>query len=159
MNKGSSRHPTLYQINTRVWLEELSGRLGRKVTLDGITDEQLDRLKRLGFDWIYLLGVWQTGDAGRQVSRSNPEWRTDYETLLDDLKEDDICGSCFAVTGYTVHEALGGDAALMRLNERLRGRGMQVMLDFVPNHTAPDHPWTHEHPEFLRQRDRSRPGA
>ncbi len=148
MNKGRSRHPTLYQINTRVWLNELSARLGRPATLEDIPDKQLDELKRLGFDWIYLLGVWQTGAAGREVSRSNPEWRTEYETLLNDLKEDDICGSCFAVTGYTVHEALGGDAALVRLNERLRVRGMQVMLDFVPNHTAPDHPWTLEHPDF-----------
>jgi hypothetical protein len=25
---------------------------------------------------------------------------------------------------------------------------MRLMLDFVPNHTAPDHPWVQEHPEF-----------
>jgi glycosidase len=116
--------------------------------LDDIPGKQLDGLKHLGFDWIYLLGVWQTGAAGREVSRSNPEWRNEYEALLGDLQEGDICGSCFAVAGYTVHEALGGDRALGRLRERLHRRGMKVMLDFVPNHTAPDHPWTHAYPDF-----------
>ena len=144
----NSHHPTVYQINTRVWLTELFTQVGRRVTLNDIADEQLDGLQRLGFDWVYLLGVWQTGAAGREVSRSNPEWRSDYEALLSDLKEDDICGSCFAITGYTVHETLGGDEALGQLGERFHERGMRVMLDFVPNHTAPDHPWTREHPDF-----------
>ena len=63
--KGAPRHPVLYQINTRVWLTDLSELLGRPATLDDISDEQLDRLKRLGFDWIYLLGIWQTIRASR----------------------------------------------------------------------------------------------
>ena len=121
-SKGAPRHPVLYQINTRVWLTDLSGQLGRPATLDDISDEQLDGLERLGFDWIYLLGIWQTGAAGRAVSRSNPEWRVEYEALLSDLKKDDICGSCFAVTEYAVHEALGGDKALGRLRDRLHKR-------------------------------------
>ncbi len=141
-------YPLLYQINTRVWLGELSRRLGRPATLDDIPGEQLDGFKRLGFDWIYLLGVWQTGAAGRAVSRSNPAWRAEYAALLSDLQEDDICGSCFAVTAYTVHAALGGDGALRRLRERLHRRGVRVMLDFVPNHTAVDHPWIREHPDY-----------
>ncbi len=142
------RHPTLYQINTRVWLTDLSARLGRPVTLDDVPDDELDALASLGFDWVYLLGVWQTGAAGREVSRSNPEWRREYEALLDDLDEEDICGSCFAVTGYSVHAALGGDDALLRLRDRLHARGLRLMLDFVPNHTAPDHPWVREKPDF-----------
>ena len=90
----------------------------------------------MGFDWIWLLSVWQTGPAGQQVSRSNPEWRREFEETLPDLREEDIAGSGFAITGYTVHPSLGGDAALARLRERLRKRGLRLMLDFVPNHTA-----------------------
>jgi hypothetical protein len=43
------------------WLRELSGSLGR-----------------LGFDWIWLLSVWQTGENGRRTSRENEEWRREF---------------------------------------------------------------------------------
>ncbi|MGH7184610.1 MAG: alpha-amylase family glycosyl hydrolase, partial [Nitrospiraceae bacterium] len=92
--------------------------------------------------------VWQTGPAGQRVSRSNHEWRREFEETLPDLREDDIAGSGFAITGYTVHSDLGGDAALARLRERLRKRGLKLLLDFVPNHTGLDHPWVEDHPEY-----------
>jgi glycosidase len=142
------RYPSLYQINTRVWLTALSRTLGRPATLDDIPDAELDRVAELGFDWVWLLSVWQTGPAARQVSRTHAEWRREFAETLPDLTDDDIGGSGFAITGYTVHETLGGDAALARLRKRLRGRGLRLMLDFVPNHTALDHPWTVAHPEF-----------
>ena len=41
-------YPSLYQINTRVWLTELSRKLGRPATLDDIPDAELDRLARDG---------------------------------------------------------------------------------------------------------------
>lgn len=145
---GSARHPSLYQVNTRVWLRELSRPLGRQATLDDIPEAALDHLARLGFDWVWFLGAWRTGAAGREISRNNPAWRREFQALLPDLAEADICGSCFAITGYTVHAALGGDAALERLRARLRARGLRLLLDFVPNHTALDHPWVQEHPEF-----------
>ena len=142
------RYPSLYQINTRVWLTALSCTLGRRATLDDIPDAELDRLAEMGFDWVWFLSVWQTGLAGRQVSRSNPAWRKEFEETLPDLREEDIAGSGFAITGYTVHRDLGGDAALARLRERLRQRGLRLMLDFVPNHTGLDHHWVEEHSEY-----------
>jgi hypothetical protein len=142
------RYPMLYQINTRVRLTELSRALGRPATLDDIPDVELDRLAAIGFDWVWLLSVWQTGPAAQRVSRVNPEWRHEFQETLPDLREEDIAGSGFAIASYTVHSSLGGDAALARIRARLRDRGLRLMLDFVPNHTAPDHPWVQEHPEF-----------
>jgi glycosidase len=146
---GTPRYPSLYQINTRVWLTELSRALGRCATLDDIPDASLDRLAAQGFDWIWMLSVWQTGEAARQVSRNNPEWRREFQETLPDLCEDDIAGSGFAITGYTVHQAFGGDAALAPLRERLRERGLRLMLDFVPNHMGLGHPWVEDHPEYF----------
>jgi glycosidase len=144
-------NPSLYQINTRVWLRKISKKLGHDATLTDITDEDLDILAGQHFDWIYLLGVWQTGKAGQAVSRSLPELRKGYEQALPDLKEEDICGSSFAITGYTVLPSLGGNAAMLRLRARLKERGMRLMLDFIPNHTAPDHPWVNQFPEYYVQ--------
>jgi hypothetical protein len=141
-------YPALYQVNARVGLTELSRAQGRRATLDDIPDADLDRMADRGFDWVWLLSVWETGPAGRRVSRSNAEWRHEFEQTLPDLREEDIAGSGFAITGYTVHPDLGGDAALARLRERLKQRGLRLMLDFVPNHTGLDHPWVEEHPEY-----------
>jgi alpha amylase-like protein len=141
-------HPLIYQVNTRVWLTEFSRTLGRPATLDDIPDVDLDRLMQTGFDWVWFLSVWQTGPAGQRVSRANHEWRREFEDTLPDLREEDITGSGFAITGYMVHRDLGGDAALARLRERLRKRGLKLLLDFVPNHTGLDHPWVEDHPEY-----------
>ncbi len=141
-------YPSLYQINTRVWLTELARARGRRATLDDIPDTELDRIASMGFDWVWFLSVWGTGPAGQRISRTLPEWRHEFEQTLPDLSEEDIGGSGFAITGYTVHPDLGGDAALARLRQRLQARGLKLMLDFVPNHTALDHPWVEDHPEY-----------
>jgi hypothetical protein len=142
-------YPSLYQINTRVWLTELSRKLGRAATLDDVPDAGLDRLAGLGFDWVWFLSVWQTGPAAQAISRANPGWRREFEETLPDLRDQDIAGSGFAIQNYAVHRDLGGDAALARLRQRLQKRGLKLMLDFVPNHMAPDHPWIDQHPEFF----------
>jgi glycosidase len=141
-------YPALYEINTRLWLGELSRGRARLATFDDVPDEALDRIAGLGFDWAWLLGVWQTGPAGVEVSRTNTVLRQEYSRVLPDLREEDISGSPFAVRDYSVHDDFGGREALMRLRERLRARGVRLMLDFVPNHTAPDHAWVREHPEY-----------
>ncbi len=148
---SNPRYPLLYQINTRVWLTDLSRKLGRRATLDDIPDVELERLAALGVDWIWLLSVWQTGPEAQRVSRTNPQWRREFEETLPDFSEEDIPGSGFAITGYTVHESLGGDAALARLRQRLKSRGLKLMLDFVPNHMGLGHPWVEEHPEHFIQ--------
>jgi glycosidase len=144
-----ARYPSLFQANTRVWLTEIARKLGRPATLDDIPDAELDKLARAGFDWLWLLSVWQTGPAGQKISRANAEWRKEFQETLSDLREEDIAGSGFAITSYTVAENLGGAAALARLRERLRQRGLKLMLDFVPNHMALDHPWVETHPEYF----------
>jgi len=83
----SAPYPSLYQINTRVWLTDLSGRLGKRATLDDIPDAELDRLAQMGFDWVWFLSVWQTGPTAQKISRANAEWRKDFEATLPDLRE------------------------------------------------------------------------
>jgi hypothetical protein len=134
-----------------VWLTALGQRLGRPATLDDIPGDDLDRLARAGLDWIWLLSVWQTGPAGQRVSRSHADWRAEFQDTLPDLREEDIAGSGFAIAGYTVAPSLGGSEALGRIRARLQARGLRLMLDFVPNHTALDHSWVETHPDWYIQ--------
>jgi glycosidase len=141
-------NPTLYEVNTRVLLRRLEQKTSKPATLDDIPESMLDFWVDSGFDWVWLLGVWQTGPTGQRISRSNAAFREEYHHVLPDFTDYDICGSCFPVADYSVSNGLGGNSALQRLRERLSKRNLKLMLDFVPNHTSPDHPWVREHPEY-----------
>jgi hypothetical protein len=142
------RFPSLYQVNTRTLIQELTRGIGRNATLDDISESFLDQMSQQQFDWVWFLGLWQTGPAGRKVSRENEEWQREFREILPDFTEGDVCGSCFAITNYEANADFGGNAALDRLRDRVHRRGMKLLLDFVPNHTALDHFWVSEHPEF-----------
>jgi hypothetical protein len=151
-----SGFPSLYQVNVRVWLNELSRELRRPATLDDIPSSRWSALAVAGFQWVWLLGIWQTGAAGREISQSKSEWREAYMESLPDVVDSDICGSPFAIASYSVNIEYGGNAALERVRARLRECGMQLLLDFVPNHTARDHPWVQDHPDYYIRSTRER---
>ena len=144
-----ARRPLLFQVNTRILQGERGRALGRRATLDDVPDALLDEAARQGFAWVWFLGVWTIGPAAAAVSRSRADWRADFRKALPDLRDEDITGSPFAIQAYDVAPEYGGDAALARLRERVARRGLRLMLDFVPNHVSPDHPWTRAHPEFF----------
>jgi len=72
------RYPALYEVNTRILLNELGPRIGRAATLDDVPDAMLDQMAGRGFAWVWFLGVWQTGEAARLVSRSNSKLRAEF---------------------------------------------------------------------------------
>lgn len=144
-----SSHPTLYEIFTRIWLGDLSRAAGSPVTLATVPDAALDRLAELGFDYVYLMGVWTLGEEGPRLSRTEPDLRLDYDLSLHGWKDEDVVGSPFAVARYAVDPAFGGDAALASLRARLAERGIGLLLDFVPNHVARDHHWVTEKPSLF----------
>ncbi|MCC6804076.1 MAG: alpha-amylase, partial [Anaerolineae bacterium] len=147
MAQRSNKH-FIYQINTWVWLNTLSRRYGQPITLHNIPDSALDDIVRPGLDTVWLMGVWQRSPRGRE---SALKYRHEYLHALPDLTDDDVIGSAYAVGEYVVDEHIGGRAGLAALRERLRARGLSLMLDFVPNHVAIDHPWVIRHPEYFVQ--------
>jgi hypothetical protein len=84
---SNPRYPSLYQINTRVWLTELARKLNRPAVLDDIPDADLDRVAEIGFDWVLFLSVWQTGPTAQKISRANRDWRKDFQATLPDVRE------------------------------------------------------------------------
>ncbi len=153
MEAKVGRHPLLYQINTRILLTELSRTLRRPATLDDVSDAFLDEMRAKGFRWLWFMGLWQTGEAARAVSLANPDLRQAYSLALPDFRDEDICGSPFAIKAYQAHSDFGGNEALVRLRERMSRRGLKLLADFVINHCAPDHPWVATHPEYFIRGD------
>jgi hypothetical protein len=146
-------HPTLYQLNTRVLLGELGRSLRRPATLDDFSDGFLEGVAAHGFEWVWPLGVWQTGPAAREISRTRASLREGYAHDLPDWNDQDVLGSPFAIQDYEVNRDFGGGPALERLRERLARRKLKLLLDFVPNHMAPDHRWVDQHPEYFIEGD------
>src|ERR1051325_556035 len=146
-------HPTVYEINTWVWLNALSRARRQAIDLANVPDDELARIADHRFDAVWLMGVWQRSVGARAVSRSVPGLLDEYRRALPDYTIDDVVGSPYAVAQYRVDPALGGDEGLALLRQRLARLGLRLILDFVPNHLAIDHRWITEAPQRLLQGD------
>ena len=142
------KNPHLYEINTWAWLEQLSARLGRPVSLEGVPDSEWIALARLGFNAIWLMGLWQRSPESQRIMAGDPGNFAGYSEALPGWRPSDILGSPYAVAQYAPDLRIGTWESLDRVREKLRGLGMALFLDFVGNHTALDHPWTRQHPDF-----------
>ncbi|HWF39269.1 MAG TPA: alpha-amylase family glycosyl hydrolase [Candidatus Acidoferrales bacterium] len=145
------RHPHLYEINTWAWLEQLSARAGRQIGLRNVPDSEWDSFARLGFDIVWLMGVWQRSPKSREVALADPRNMLPYKLALPDWSPSGVVGSPYAVKQYVPDTRIGTWDDMDAAREKMRARGMALFLDFVGNHTALDHPWTAEHPEFYVQ--------
>ena len=143
------RHPVVYEVNTWVWLQELGQGAGRPVTLATVPSSTWDRLAQLNVDAVWLMGVWERSPEGLRIALANQELVAEFRRSLPDYHEADVVGSPYCVRRYAVDERLGGPAGLARARRALAERGMRLVLDFVPNHVAPDHPWVRRHPEYF----------
>ncbi|HLY25218.1 MAG TPA: alpha-amylase family glycosyl hydrolase [Aggregatilineales bacterium] len=140
------RNPTIYEINTWPWLAALSKRLKRPVQLSTIPNEIVDELASAHLDAIWLMGVWERSAPARQIALRHPDLQTEYRRALPDLQPEQVVGSPYAVHRYVVDAHLGGPEGLAAFRAQLSQRGISLILDYVPNHVAVDHPWTRECP-------------
>ena len=121
--------PSLYQIDTRLWISKLSEKISGPATLDDVPNSELDKFHRSGFQWIWLTNIWQRNLELREVDET----------------------ARFAISCYRVDDQLGGDPALHRLKKRLQDRGLKLVLDFEANHSAIDHEWIKNFPDYYVQ--------
>jgi Alpha amylase, catalytic domain len=143
------QYPTVYEINTWVWLGELSRKLGRKVDLSSVPPTEWDAITTRGFDAVWLMGVWERSPAGIAIANRNQGLLADFQRALPDFQSSDNVGSPYCIRQYTVDKRLGGTERLAVARQELAKRGVKLLLDFVPNHVAPDHPWVNEHLEYF----------
>lgn len=143
------KNPRIYEINTRVWLRELSSIYNKEINLENVPPQEWVRLKALGFDYIWLMGVWKPSLLSRKIALENLELKNEYDLTLPDWKEEDVVSSPYAIKDYSLNLKLGNDNSLVYIKKVLNHLDLGLILDFVPNHMACDHHWLFEYPQFF----------
>lgn len=139
----------IYEINTRVWLNTLSIKYGKPITLKNVPSEEILELKNLGFDAIWLMGVWLPSEKVREIELKDKGLIQESLNILPDFSPEDAAVSPYCIGGYVPAASLGGKEGLIDFREKLNKSGIKLILDFVPNHLALDHPWVATHPEYF----------
>src|SRR3954462_14818626 len=139
--------PTIYEIDTAVWLRRLAGDRDRALSLDEVPGSEWDALAALPVDAVWLMGVWERSPAGLEIARTNPGLDAGNRAALPELRDEDVIGSPYCVRDYAVDARFGGPDGLAAARAELSARGLGLILDYVPNHVAPDHPWLASKPD------------
>jgi len=139
-------HPLILEINTIPWLHALSKRFEDTITLKNIPEEVIDEFRN--YNAIWMMGVWQRSIMSKKITQEHSGFQEEFKTALSDFSKVDIIGSPYAVKNYTVNPKVGGKSGLETFHSRLNALGKCLILDFVPNHTAIDHPWVSSKPEY-----------
>jgi len=134
--------PVFYQINTAVFLYELTQALGHPTTLAQVPDGYWDELLPPGTTHVWLMGVWQRSQFSADQAKGQ-DW---LRQALPDVTDDDVIGSAYSISAYRVDARFGGDEALAAARQQLQARGIKLILDYIPNHVGVDHEWVSSHP-------------
>lgn len=134
----NGRKYLIYEINTRVWLNTLSRRFGKPITLANVPEVVVEDLTKLRISAIWLMGVWSRSKAGREGAL---KYKHEYKSALPDLTDADVIGSAYAIGKYDVAAEAGGREGMAAFRAQLIKRGLKLIVDYVPNHVALDHPW------------------
>ncbi len=122
--------------NVHVWLAQISRALGRSITtLDGVPDEELERLSGRGFTGLWLIGVWQRSRASERIKRR--------------MGDREAVASAYSLEDYRIADNLGGEPAYEDLRARAWRHGIRLSTDMVPNHMGIDSSWVIEHPDWF----------
>jgi len=113
-----SRRAVIYEVNVRQFTPE-----GTIAALQ----RHLPRLRRLGVDILWLMPVQPIGRKNRKGS----------------------LGSYYSIADYrAINPAFGTASEFRSLVKAAHRQGMKVILDWVPNHSAFDHPWITQHKDY-----------
>jgi len=151
---GWPDQPVIYEINTAVWLDELGRAGGRPVTLADVAAADWDAAVPAGVNAVWLMGVWERSPAGLALANANAELQASFTEALPDVRRSDVIGSPYCVRRYVADAVFGGPDALAVARAALAARGARLILDYVPNHVAPDHPWVSSRPELFVRGDK-----
>jgi len=142
------KNPKIYEINTWPWLISLSEIYNKPITLQNIPEEIFNREISL-FNTIWLMGVWERSPASRKIALDHPDLQREYHKALHEFRDEDVIGSPYSVYYYHVDQNIGGFDGLKKVRQQLFTQGIQLVLDYVPNHVSIDSLWTLESNLFV----------
>lgn len=142
-------NPFLYEINTRVWIKRFYQ--DEKITIDQVPLNYWREFKQNGFDYIWLMGVWQTNQNTIEKYCFEEGLVNEYKSALHDFKHEDVIGSPFSIEDYKVNPELGGEESLKLLKQKLNALGLKLIIDFIPNHFSAESELVKTNPELFLQ--------
>ncbi len=151
---SSVKHPTVYQINTRVWLRKLGH--GKLTGLSDVPTEYWGKLKKEGVDYVWLMGIWKTTQSSIAEYCFHPDLQKAYALTNPDWKPEDVGGSPYAIEDYIVDDSIGTIEELQALRTELSKHNIGLILDFIPNHFNAHTSLVEKQPELFIRVDKSK---
>ena len=148
-SEHGEKQKVLYLINTRLWINELSEKYNRQITISSIPEnEWKDKLEQ--YDVFWFMGIYKPSEAGLNNAK---KYTDQYRYALPNINpETDVAASPFAIPDYSPNPIIAKDwKEWDKVMEKLHKKDKRVYIDFVGNHTAIDHPWAKTHPEYFIQ--------
>ena len=155
-------NPLVYEINTWPWLEPRSAasNAGRSISAP-CRNTEWDRIADLGFDAVWLMGVWraQPGRNGDRTAQARAGRRLHSAPCRTGAPAMSSVRRTACTTMWSMITSVDRPGSPPPAR-RSPSAGMRLIIDFVPNHVAPDHPWTTSRPELFvtGTDDERRPG-
>jgi len=116
-----------------VFVQDFSSQGNFRGVIDG-----LDRIQSSGADVIWLMPIHPIGVINRKGKLGSPYAAKDYRAI---------------------NPVYGNAADFRALVDAAHQRGMKVILDWVPDHTSPDHAWVKQHPDYYIRNDKGEPSV
>ena len=133
-------NPHLLEINIRQWIRQLRKKYNKNFSIVNIPDAEWHKIKELGFDAVWLLGIWQTSALARKIAQADNNLKKEIKKFHPDFDINSIDASPHAVYDYVLDSSLGKPDELPKLKEKLNSLDLKLILDFYSNHVAVDHP-------------------
>ncbi len=94
----------------------------------------------LPVDAVWLMGVWERSPAGRGSAQTAPGLDAGNQVALPDLTDENVSGRRTACEAIRSTRSSAAPKRSPRPAAQLADLGLRLILDYVPNHVAPDHP-------------------
>ncbi|SHI48876.1 alpha-amylase family glycosyl hydrolase [Flavobacterium terrae] len=104
----------------------------------------IPKLKKLGVKVLWLMPIHEIGYKNRKAKGD-----VSIEQITDSIEKQKYLGSHYSVKDYrSINSNYGTKEDFQKLVKTAHQNGIYVILDWVANHTAWDHPWVTMHNDY-----------